>query len=93
MLRFITKSQYWSLLDQDIEKTLRKNVFQWHLKSIQDAVALHYLDSPSGKRIAEIGGGNSRILPAISSSNECTNIEKFEGQHGGPLKEIKFRSP
>lgn len=46
------------------------------------------LQDLQGKNIAEIGGGDSRILRVLGSRNRCYNIEKFEGVDGGPSKEI-----
>ena len=91
MLKFATKELYWSLLDRGIDAKITKSPWKWHLKSIQDLIAFSYLDGIVDNRIAEIGGGNTRILPALARTNECTNIEKFEGQDGGPQKEIKLR--
>jgi len=87
MLRFITKQEYWSIEDSGILSQL-PDKFMWHLKSIQDAVAFNYLHEHKNHKIAEIGGGNSRILPVISKDNECANIEEFKGVGGGPKKEV-----
>tara|TARA_Y100001960_G_C14571163_1_gene775896 strand:- start:67 stop:666 length:600 start_codon:yes stop_codon:yes gene_type:complete len=35
--------------------------------------------------IGEIGGGISRLLPALGKSNKIYNIEKFEGDGNGPV--------
>jgi hypothetical protein len=59
------------------------------LKDIQDAFALFHLKDLSGKRICEIGGGFSRVLPKLVPQNECWNIDKLEGQGGGPTKPPK----
>lgn len=91
VLKFVNKELYWSLLDRGLEKKLKKPSWPWHLKSIQDLVAFSYLENHIDKKIAEIGGGNSRILPALAQVNECTNIEKFEGRDGGPAKEAKLK--
>ena len=91
VLKFVNKELYWSLLDRGLEKKLKKPGWPWHLKSIQDLVAFSFLEAEIDRKIAEIGGGNSRILPALAHANECTNIEKFEGADGGPAKETKFR--
>ncbi len=90
MLSFITKAQYWKLVDEGIEDLLRKGVFDWHLKSVQDTVAFSLVRDKRNQNIAEIGGGDSRILPVLAKENICTNIEKFEGQDGGPKGEISF---
>jgi len=40
--------------------------------------------SEENKIIAEVGGGNSRVLEKLSINNECWNIDKFEGVGNGP---------
>lgn len=55
------------------------------LKSIQYAYILSLLDQKEGLRIAEIGGGNSRVLNVLKGSNECWNIDKFQGMGNGPI--------
>lgn len=102
MLEFVTKHQYWQLLDAQIDKKLattkapwrpfRSKEMPWHLKSVQDVMAYHYLHEPIAQNIGEIGGGNSRLLPVLASQNRCHNIEKFEGQDGGPSKETKIKN-
>ncbi|BBA33358.1 hypothetical protein sS8_1398 [Methylocaldum marinum] len=84
MLEFVTKAEYWAAEDSGVLSRLPKAPFAWHLKSIQDAVAFTYLQDIVGGRIAEVGGGNSRILPALAADNDCYNIDRFDGQHGGP---------
>lgn len=102
MLEFVTKSTYWQCLDDGMEGRLaaarpwwlrltHRGRPTWHLKSVQDVMALHYLRDPHDKDIAEIGGGDSRVLRALLSANRCVNIEKFEGQDGGPEREVSIR--
>ena len=88
MLKFVTKRDYWSIDPQLISILPVK--FEWHLKSVQDAVAFEKLRNVRGKRVAEIGGGDSRILLPLSKFNTCYNIEEFKGQGGGPNHEIKI---
>lgn len=87
MLRFITKEEYWCIEDSGILNELPKKI-KWHLKSIQDAIAFNILRPLKNKTIAEIGGGDSRILPVIATKNKCYNIEEFKGLGGGPQQEI-----
>ena len=61
------------------------------LKDIQDAFILYVLREVEKKRILELGGGNSRVLPLLAERNECWNIDKFEGLGGGPIKAQKGR--
>lgn len=42
--------------------------------------------------IAEIGGGDSRILERLAINNRCSNIEKFEGRDLGPKGAIKLNN-
>jgi SAM-dependent methyltransferase len=60
------------------------------LKTIQDLLIYSHLRNLRGLEIAEIGGGNSRLLEALAKNNKCFNIEKFEGADGGPKSEITF---
>jgi len=87
MLRFVTKEEYWEIEDSGILSHL-PNKFSWHLKSIQDAVAFHYLCEMREQTIAEIGGGDSRILPVLSKRNLCYNVDEFQGAGKGPQKEV-----
>lgn len=88
MLRFVTKEHYWNSLDNGIENKI-KRINPWHLKSIQDAVVADYLVGTSGKKVAEIGGGDTRILEWLASNNEVFNIETFEGEGNGPIGKIE----
>jgi len=79
MLSVITKKEYWKWCDAGASAS-GKGV----LKDIQDAFALFHLSGLKGSRVCEIGGGNSRVLPKLVGDNECWNLDKFEGQGGGP---------
>lgn len=89
MLRFVNKEEYWRVENSGILIQIPK-IQLWHLKSIQDAMAFEYLHQCKGKKIAEIGGGNSRISPVMAKHNECYNVDKFEGVGNGPKKEVLF---
>jgi len=58
----------------------------YELKDVQDAFILSRLSDTRGARILEVGGGRSRILPLLSSSNECWVVDKFEGKGRGPTR-------
>lgn len=58
----------------------------YELKDVQDAFILRRLRGARGARILEVGGGRSRILPLLSSSNECWVLDKFEGKGRGPTR-------
>lgn len=87
MLKFVTKEEYWKVEDSGILKSLPQK-FSWHLKSIQDAVAFQYLYQLSNQTIAEVGGGNSRILPVLSKKNTCYNVDEFQGAGNGPKQSV-----
>ncbi|WP_306253043.1 hypothetical protein [Parvularcula sp. IMCC14364] len=88
MLRFITKKEYWKIIQDGIEEQLHPSGKPWHLKDIQDAVAAHYLLPTRGLKIAEIGGGKSRVLQSLSERNDVYNIDKFDGSNNGPKKKF-----
>lgn len=56
------------------------------LKDIQDAFIMDALRGANGLTILELGGGDSRILPVLARANTCWNVDKLEGDGGGPLK-------
>lgn len=101
MLKFVTKRDYWSVLDQQapagatsgqrlvdriVRKTSSLRELPWHLKSIQDSIARFYLQDCDGLQIGEIGGGNSRVLAELCDRNICYNIDEFRGEGNGPVK-------
>jgi SAM-dependent methyltransferase len=85
MLDIITKQEYFSWLDQGYG-TQKANT----LKGIQDSFILSQLAVLQNNKIAEIGGGQSRVLTILSEKNECWNVDKLEGVGSGPqnYKEI-----
>jgi SAM-dependent methyltransferase len=92
MLRFINKKEYWKAEDDGTVALLPSAPFAWHLKNIQDAIALSWLKEYKGKDIAEIGGGDSRILNVLSEANRTTNIDTFEGLGNGPTDKPRVTS-
>lgn len=87
MFDIIRKPFLWQAWDRKLQEEVGQR-HTFHLKSIQDLVIYDHLRSLEGKKIAEIGGGNSRILAKLATRNDCYNIEKFEGQGGGPVSVI-----
>ena len=83
MLRYVTKKQYWTILDSGVMRCVQPTS-RWHLKDIQDAVAFSYLHSLRENTIAEIGAGHSRILPELASRNTCYAVDEYKGADGGP---------
>ena len=89
MFDIVRKSFLWEVWNNGLEEEIEKrHVF--HLKSIQDLAIYSQIKDNIDKNIAEVGGGNSRILSKLALRNKCYNVEKFEGQHGGPNKEIEL---
>jgi SAM-dependent methyltransferase len=79
MLSVISKEEYWSWRDAGVVSTGRGV-----LKDVQDAFALFHLKDLKGARVCEIGGGHSRVLPKLAGQNECWNVDRLEGEGGGP---------
>ena len=89
MFDFIKKQELWDALDGGLLEDIQgKLTFQ--LKTIQDLWVYSEIKNERGKKIAEIGGGESRILPRLALNNECYNIEKFEGADHGPESEVRI---
>lgn len=85
MYHYITKEEYFTVLDnEEIDASTQKN-YHFGLKHIQDVCVLNkILYLPQG-RVAEIGGGVSRTLPILNEKGwECWNVEPFEGAGNGP---------
>lgn len=87
MFDFIRKPVLWRALNDGLIDRIGRHK-EFHLKTVQDLAVFSYLQDMQGLVIAEIGGGDSRILRALSRLNSCYNIEKFEGADGGPRDEI-----
>jgi hypothetical protein len=82
MLDVICKKEYFEWCDSGLVDLGRLDI-----KAAQDAWVLSCLASAKGLRIAEIGGGDSRVLAKLKANNECWNIDRLEGKHGGPARE------
>ena len=78
--------------------TRKRQMFEWwdagfvdtkarNLKSVQDAWIMAELGESKGLTIAEIGGGDSRLLRHLAPNNTCVNIDKLEGFGKGPKKD------
>lgn len=85
----IRKSQYWAALDD--QAVFRKlGGFSLTaldgLKHIQDAWTLARLLPERNRKILEIGGGASRVLPALDASNERWNLDEFQGAGNGVVE-------
>ena len=85
MFDIITKREFWEWQDAGLADRSRVD-----LKGIQDGYVLDRLDGARGKRILEVGGGNSRVLSVLSQpdrGNECWNADRFEGVGAGPTED------
>ena len=78
MFDVIRKAEYFECLDKGFA-----NLQDMSLKGIQDAWTIAQLHGIRGKRIIEVGGGDSRVLPMLSD-NQRWNVDKFEGVGQGP---------
>lgn len=87
MFDFIRKPFLWSAWEKGLEKEIGKTG-RFHLKSIQDLAVYAHLKGTTARAIAEIGGGDSRLLAKLAKDNTCFNVEKFEGADGGPEQEV-----
>jgi hypothetical protein len=82
MFDIVDKSEYFELL------TARHADRANHsLKGIQDGWIMGQLAGVKGKRLLEIGGGNSRVLPRLAG-NTLYNAEKYEGVGNGPVNPV-----
>jgi len=84
MLDIVNKSEYFALLSENCAD--RKN---HSLKGIQDGWIIGQLKRVKGKRLMEVGGGNSRVLPLLKA-NTLYNAEKYEGVGNGPVKPVEI---
>lgn len=90
MLNFIRKHDLWEACDKGYLKQLDCQKLSYQLKHAQDLIIYSYLNDKCGLRVAEIGGGDSRILKQLAINNSCFNVEKFEGRDGGPKTEVQI---
>lgn len=84
MLHFLNKSSVWEHLESGRHTELGWHNSAIHLKTWQDTAVYEHLRKVKDKKIAEIGGGNSRILRQLSKNNMCVNVDKLLGADGGP---------
>jgi len=82
----ITKKEYFEWYEKGIADKKRHS-----LKGLQDAYILSLLGKKKDLKIAEVGGGNSRVLTVLKKHSDCWNIDKFEGVGLGPIKVKKQR--
>lgn len=80
MFDVIRKTEYFACLDKGHASPSDRS-----LKGIQDGWVMAELHGARNKRIMEVGGGDSRILPKLEG-NELWNVDKFEGDGQGPTE-------
>ncbi|MAN45863.1 MAG: class I SAM-dependent methyltransferase [Alphaproteobacteria bacterium] len=90
MFDFVRKPTLWKAWDAGLDEKI-KSRGEFHLKSIQDLVVYDMLKEVQGQTIAEIGGGDSRVLPQLAKQNTCFNVDTFEGAGNGPTKKSVFK--
>ena len=91
MFDFIRKQPLWEAVDKGYLGELDSKI-SYQLKTAQDLMIYTRLRDATGLRIAEIGGGDSRILRRLGQRNTCFNIECFEGRDQGPKGEIRIEN-
>ncbi|XSG82629.1 MAG: class I SAM-dependent methyltransferase [Methyloligella sp. ZOD6] len=90
MFDFIRKKEIWQALDNAYLTELENKKISFQLKTMQDLAVYQMLRDARGAKIAEIGGGNSRILKQLAQNNACFNIERFEGNDNGPAAVVEI---
>lgn len=90
MFDFVRKRDIWDACDKGYLEELKSKNISYQLKNAQDLAIYRLVRDLRGLDVAEIGGGDSRILERVALNNRCTNIEKFEGKHFGPAGEIQL---
>lgn len=93
MFDVIRKTDYWQALDdQQVFASLGGFTLKAldGLKHIQDAWTLHQLIPVRDLRVIEIGGGASRVLPALDPSNERWNLDEFLGDGNGVTAPVEL---
>ena len=86
-IQYYTYSQHYQFLHFTCPPVhLSKYAYLSDLKVYQDLLTYTFIiqNFKPGARLLEIGGGNSRIIEALSSQYEFWNLDKFEGHGHGP---------
>ncbi|MEM8772036.1 MAG: class I SAM-dependent methyltransferase [Pseudomonadota bacterium] len=90
MLDFIRKKFVFEILDQGLPKEIGA-AKPYHLKTVQDCAVFGLVAGLEGASIAEIGGGDSRLIRKLARKNQCVNVEKFQGADNGPDRPVRIR--
>src|SRR3546814_18964551 len=89
LFNVIRKPDYWSALDNPfVFRQLGGFTLKAldGLKHIQDAWPPNRLRETRNARVLEIGGGVSRVLPAMAESNQRWHLADFLGDGNGYLE-------
>lgn len=89
MYDIIRKPWLWDMLDRGLLQECGWRGLS-ELKAIQDIAVYDLIKDARGLRILEAGGGRPRILPYLARHNECINLDRFDGTHGGPETAPQF---
>ena len=92
MFDFIRKTDLWDACDKGYLEELKSKNISYQLKNAQDLAIYRLVRELNDLDIAEIGGGNSRILERLARHNRCANIEKFEGRDLGPKGPVALQN-
>ncbi len=79
MFSIVTKAEFFEYAEKKMADLSRQE-----LKNVQDGFVLSQIHDKKNKRILEVGGGQSRVLPRLDSSNELWNADRLEGDGNGP---------
>lgn len=79
MFNIINKKEYFNYLENG-----SASITNFQLKGIQDGFILNLLKDKKNLNIAEMGGGESRVLEVLKNNNHVWNIDQFEGKDNGP---------
>lgn len=82
MLAFVSKEMYWAAEDAGVLSLYQMDDW-WHIKTIQDAIVLHRYKDLKGKRVADIGSSQGRIIRHLAKHNECFCIDGLVDHTGG----------
>jgi len=80
MLDFIRKKDVWDACDKGYLGEHKSKKISYQLKNAQDLGIYRFVRELRDLDIAEIGGGNSRILERMAVNNRCANIENLRAE-------------
>ena len=81
MFDIISKSNYFEWIEKGFATSSNTSI-----KKVHDAFIFSQIEGKNGKKVSEIGSGQSRVLKILSKGNERLNIDLFEDIGKGPLE-------